>query len=129
MTRSFVFMGRILGGGQIGVIVESPPSGCGLLRTVEKPNYHTLESAFPVATASTTETALFEPIEFAGVRFRNRVVMAPMGSGQADEDGFVTDQSVAYYRRRAAGGVGGITVEAALVTPESHGHEPRLHGP
>jgi 2,4-dienoyl-CoA reductase-like NADH-dependent reductase (Old Yellow Enzyme family)/thioredoxin reductase len=56
-------------------------------------------------------------------------VMAPMGSCQSDHDGFVTDQTVAYYRRRAEGGVGGITVEAALVTPEVEGHEPRLHGP
>jgi 2,4-dienoyl-CoA reductase-like NADH-dependent reductase (Old Yellow Enzyme family)/NADPH-dependent 2,4-dienoyl-CoA reductase/sulfur reductase-like enzyme len=55
--------------------------------------------------------------------------MAPMGSAQSDHDGYVTDQTVAYYARRAAGGIGAITVEAALVTPDSHGHEPRLHGP
>lgn len=53
--------------------------------------------------------------------------MAPMGSCQADADGFVTEQTVAYYRRRALGGVGGITVESALVTPEANGHELRLH--
>jgi 2,4-dienoyl-CoA reductase-like NADH-dependent reductase (Old Yellow Enzyme family)/thioredoxin reductase len=80
-------------------------------------------------TIPATASSLFDPIGFAGLRFRNRVVMAPMGSCQSDEDGFVTEQTVAYYRRRAAGGVGGITVEAALVTPDSHGHEPRLHGP
>jgi 2,4-dienoyl-CoA reductase-like NADH-dependent reductase (Old Yellow Enzyme family)/NADPH-dependent 2,4-dienoyl-CoA reductase/sulfur reductase-like enzyme len=74
-------------------------------------------------------SALFEPLEFAGLKFRNRLVMAPMGSCQSDADGFVTDQTVAYYRRRAEGGLGAITVEAALVTPDSHGHEPRLHGP
>jgi 2,4-dienoyl-CoA reductase-like NADH-dependent reductase (Old Yellow Enzyme family)/NADPH-dependent 2,4-dienoyl-CoA reductase/sulfur reductase-like enzyme len=79
--------------------------------------------------ASTTTSALFTPLEFAGLRVKNRLVMAPMGSCQSDRDGFVTDQTVAYYSRRARGGVGMITVEAALVTPESHGHEPRLHGP
>jgi 2,4-dienoyl-CoA reductase-like NADH-dependent reductase (Old Yellow Enzyme family)/thioredoxin reductase len=79
--------------------------------------------------ASTTTSALFAPLEFAGLRVKNRLVMAPMGSCQSDRDGFVTDQTVAYYRRRASGGVGMITVEAALVTPDSHGHEPRLHGP
>jgi 2,4-dienoyl-CoA reductase-like NADH-dependent reductase (Old Yellow Enzyme family)/thioredoxin reductase len=35
---------------------------------------------------------------------------------------------VAYYRRRAQGGVGTITVESALVSPDTEGHEPRLHG-
>ncbi len=78
---------------------------------------------------TTAVSALFEPLEFAGLRLKNRLVMAPMGSCQSDHDGYVTDQTVAYYRRRAEGGVGTITVEAALVTPESHGHEPRLHGP
>ncbi|MCW3004545.1 MAG: NADH:flavin oxidoreductase [Conexibacter sp.] len=72
---------------------------------------------------------LFEPFEIAGLRLKNRVMMAPMGSCQADDDGFVTEQTIAYYRRRAAGGVGAITVEAALVAPETHGHEPGIHGP
>jgi 2,4-dienoyl-CoA reductase (NADPH2) len=77
----------------------------------------------------TRTSTLLEPIEVAGLRFRNRVVMAPMGSCQSDDQGYVTDQTIAYYRRRAAGGVGAITVEAALVAPDSHGHEPRLHSP
>jgi 2,4-dienoyl-CoA reductase-like NADH-dependent reductase (Old Yellow Enzyme family)/thioredoxin reductase len=79
-------------------------------------------------SAATATSLLFEPIEFAGLRFANRLVMAPMGSCQSDAEGYMTEQTVAYYRRRAAGGVGAITVEAALVTPEVHGHEPRLHG-
>ncbi len=79
--------------------------------------------------SSTTTSVLFDPLEFAGLRLKNRLVMAPMGSCQSDADGFVTEQTIAYYRRRAEGGVGTITVEAALVTPDSHGHEPRLHGP
>jgi 2,4-dienoyl-CoA reductase-like NADH-dependent reductase (Old Yellow Enzyme family)/NADPH-dependent 2,4-dienoyl-CoA reductase/sulfur reductase-like enzyme len=80
--------------------------------------------------APTVSTSvLLEPLDVAGVHFKNRIVMAPMGSCQSDHDGFVTDQTVAYYRRRAEGGVGGITVEAALVTPAVEGHEPRLHGP
>ena len=82
-----------------------------------------------MATALTRRSALLEPLEIRGVEFRNRVVMAPMGSCQSDRDGFVTDQTVEYYRRRARGGVGGITVEAALVTPDAEGHEPRLHDP
>jgi 2,4-dienoyl-CoA reductase-like NADH-dependent reductase (Old Yellow Enzyme family)/NADPH-dependent 2,4-dienoyl-CoA reductase/sulfur reductase-like enzyme len=79
--------------------------------------------------AVTATSALFEPLDFAGLHLPNRLVMAPMGSCQSDHEGFVTDQTVAYYRRRAEGGVGTITVEAALVNGVSHGHEPRLHAP
>jgi 2,4-dienoyl-CoA reductase-like NADH-dependent reductase (Old Yellow Enzyme family)/thioredoxin reductase len=81
------------------------------------------------ANDTTAPSALFEPLDIAGLRLPNRLMMAPMGSCQSDEDGFVTDQTVAYYRLRAEGGVGAITVEAAQVAPESHGHEPGLHGP
>ncbi|HEY1488347.1 MAG TPA: FAD-dependent oxidoreductase [Micromonosporaceae bacterium] len=78
-------------------------------------------------TVASNGAALFEPLEFAGLCPPNRLVMAPMGSCQSDAAGYVTDQTVAYYRRRARGGVGMITVESALVSPDSHGHEPRLH--
>lgn len=77
----------------------------------------------------TTSSPLFEPFEISGVPMQNRVMMAPMGSCQSDEHGFVTDQTVAYYERRAGGGIGAITVEAALIAPETHGHEPGIHGP
>jgi 2,4-dienoyl-CoA reductase-like NADH-dependent reductase (Old Yellow Enzyme family)/NADPH-dependent 2,4-dienoyl-CoA reductase/sulfur reductase-like enzyme len=79
--------------------------------------------------AVTTTSVLFEPVTFAGLSLPNRLVMAPMGSCQSDDGGYVTDQTVAYYRRRAQGGVGTITVESALVSPHVEGHEPRLHGP
>lgn len=79
-------------------------------------------------TAVANLDVLFQPIEIGGINLKNRVMMAPMGSAQSDAEGYVTDQTVAYYRRRAAGGVGAITVEAALVDPSTRGHEPRLHG-
>lgn len=86
--------------------------------------------SLPTTTTTTAAAAaLFEPLEIDGLKLKNRLMMAPMGSAQADEQGYVSDQTVAYYRRRAAGGVGAITVEAALVDPATHGHEPRLHGP
>jgi len=55
--------------------------------------------------------------------------MCPMGTGLPDEEGFVTDETVAYYARRAAGGVGLISLEASLIAPESFvvGPELRLH--
>ncbi|NLU48750.1 MAG: FAD-dependent oxidoreductase [Syntrophomonadaceae bacterium] len=53
---------------------------------------------------------------FIGQRWiKNRVVMAPMATGFAANSGEVTDTLVAYYARRARGGVGTIIVEAACV--------------
>jgi len=45
----------------------------------------------------------------------NRTIMAPMGTGYADENGFVTAQLIAYHAARAAGGVGlNITEHTAI---------------
>ncbi|HEX5195330.1 MAG TPA: NAD(P)/FAD-dependent oxidoreductase [Solirubrobacteraceae bacterium] len=69
---------------------------------------------------------LFEPYEVAGLRLRNRVVMPPMGTGLPDHDGFVTDETIAYYERRARGGVGMMILEASLVSPDAFGVGPEL---
>ncbi|SHN38334.1 FAD-dependent oxidoreductase [Cryptosporangium aurantiacum] len=71
---------------------------------------------------------LFTPLRLGRLTLPNRLVMAPMGTC-LDRDGFVTEDTVAYYRRRAEGGVGAITVEGCLVSPDSRGPEPRLCGP
>jgi len=59
--------------------------------------------------------ALFEPIKIGDAELRNRIVMAPMGTGFATRDGFVTERMIAYYTERAKGGAGMITVEASCV--------------
>jgi 2,4-dienoyl-CoA reductase-like NADH-dependent reductase (Old Yellow Enzyme family) len=56
-----------------------------------------------------------EPIEIAGHRVRNRLVMPPMVRNLATEDGAVTDELVKHYADRSKGGVGLIIVEAAGV--------------
>jgi 2,4-dienoyl-CoA reductase-like NADH-dependent reductase (Old Yellow Enzyme family) len=56
---------------------------------------------------------LFAPVILAGRSLRNRVVMASMTTRLADEEGYVTEDTIAYYRARARGGVGLITVEMA----------------
>lgn len=68
---------------------------------------------------------LFTPLELAGLRLKNRIVIPPMGTG-LDDDGFFNDAAIAYYRRRAAGGAGTVTVEALLVDPETRGPEPKI---
>jgi hypothetical protein len=57
-------------------------------------------------------------------------VMPPMGTGLPEHDGTVNERTIAYYRRRAEGGVGLITIEASLIAPDSYGVGPemRLHG-
>jgi len=62
---------------------------------------------------------LFKPGRIGGVEIRNRIVMPPMTTRAADEDGRVTEDALAYYCARAEGGVGLITVEMA--SPEKVG--------
>ena len=71
----------------------------------------------PTSAATTRDATrvLFTPFDLAGLRLKNRLIMAPMGTC-LDEGGHITDATIAYYRRRAEGGVGTITVEGCLVS-------------
>lgn len=62
---------------------------------------------------------LFDPVEIGGVRLRNRTLLPSMTTRLADGAGHVTDATLAYYRARADGGVGLVTVEMA--SPEIAG--------
>jgi dimethylglycine catabolism A len=56
---------------------------------------------------------LLTPGRIGSVEIRNRIVMPPMTTRLSDEEGHVTDDTVAYYMARVRGGVGMITVEMA----------------
>ena len=56
---------------------------------------------------------LLTPARIGSVEIPNRIVMPPMTTRTADAEGYVTDDSVAYYLARARGGVGLITIEMA----------------
>lgn len=58
---------------------------------------------------------LFSPFVLGGLTLKNRIVMAPMSSSLADDEGRVTPELVAYVRERARGGTGLIIVEFACV--------------
>lgn len=58
---------------------------------------------------------LFTPTHLGNLVLPNRVVMAPMGTGYADEQHRVTDRLVAYHVARARGGVGLNIVEHTAV--------------
>ena len=45
----------------------------------------------------------------------NRIVMAPMGSLNADKDGYITERSLKFYDRQAAGRMGLIVVECTYI--------------
>lgn len=80
------------------------------------------------SAVSPEHRALFEPFSLGPLRLANRLVMAPMGTS-LDSGGHVTDDAIAYYVRRARGGVGTITVEGCLVSADTAGPEPRICGP
>jgi dimethylglycine catabolism A len=62
---------------------------------------------------------LLTPARIGQVEIRNRIVLPPMTTRAADVEGFVTEETIAYYRARVDGGVGLITVEMA--SPEKAG--------
>jgi 2,4-dienoyl-CoA reductase-like NADH-dependent reductase (Old Yellow Enzyme family) len=66
---------------------------------------------------------LLTPARIGDVEIKNRIVMPPMTTRLADEEGHVTDDTIAYYMARVRGGVGLITVEMA--SPERAGRHRR----
>src|ERR671927_716394 len=66
---------------------------------------------------------LLTPARIGPAEIPNRIVMPPMTTRGSDEEGNVTDQTIAYYMARVRGGVGLITVEMA--SPEKAGRHRR----
>jgi 2,4-dienoyl-CoA reductase-like NADH-dependent reductase (Old Yellow Enzyme family) len=62
---------------------------------------------------------LLTPARLGTVEIKNRIVMPSMTTRLADDEGHVTDDSIAYYMARVRGGVGLITIEMA--SPERVG--------
>jgi 2,4-dienoyl-CoA reductase (NADPH2) len=58
---------------------------------------------------------LFAPFAIRDLRFKNRIVMAPMESHLGNADGSVSREAIAYYRERALGGAGLVVVEYTCV--------------
>lgn len=58
---------------------------------------------------------LFQPGKVGNVELRNRFVVPPMESNLGTTDGYITEEMIEYYRRRAAGGFGLIIIEVVAV--------------
>src|ERR1700754_4546132 len=69
-----------------------------------------------VLVAPSRANLLLTSARIGAVEMRNRIVMPPMTTRLADEDGYVTDDTVNYYMARVRGGVGLVTVEMASPT-------------
>jgi 2,4-dienoyl-CoA reductase-like NADH-dependent reductase (Old Yellow Enzyme family)/nucleotide-binding universal stress UspA family protein len=58
---------------------------------------------------------IFSPFKISNVTLKNRLTMAPMFWGYADEDGTVSQRLIDCYREIALGGVGMIVVANAVI--------------
>jgi 2,4-dienoyl-CoA reductase-like NADH-dependent reductase (Old Yellow Enzyme family)/thioredoxin reductase len=61
---------------------------------------------------------LFEPGTVGKMEVKNRIVMAPMGTGSHDPEGFITGRTVDFYVERARGGVGLIMGQSSACLRE-----------
>lgn len=69
---------------------------------------------------------LFTPIRIGTVELKNRIVMAPMATHFADENGGLTERQINYYSERAKGGAGLIVTESCCVRDDGKRKKYRL---
>ena len=65
--------------------------------------------------------SMFTPIKIGSMTVPNRFVVSPMCNNFANTDGSLSDTSLDYYRERALGGFGLITIEATVVDKRAKG--------
>lgn len=59
--------------------------------------------------------AIFEPLNIKRMTLKNRIIMPPMGTNFANQDGSFNEQHYAYYEQRAKGGTALITLENVCI--------------
>ena len=64
-------------------------------------------------------SSLYSPGKIGTLDLKNRLIMAAMGVPLAGAEGEVTDKMIAFYRARAAGGVGLVTTSFASISPDA----------
>ena len=73
-------------------------------------------------------TNLLESSSIGDMQLKNKIVMAPMGSNFASEDGHASERLKAYYEERAKGGVGLIILETSAVSWPAGSSMPNMIG-
>jgi N-ethylmaleimide reductase len=63
--------------------------------------------------------ALFSPFELSGLHLKNRVVMAPLTRGRADQGHLANNLMAEYYAQRASAGL--IITEATFISEQARG--------
>ena len=72
-------------------------------------------------------SSLLKPIRIRNMQLNNRLVMPPMGTAKALLDGHVSQEMLAYYKEKSAGGyIGLVIIEHSYVSPEGKAHEHQL---
>jgi 2,4-dienoyl-CoA reductase-like NADH-dependent reductase (Old Yellow Enzyme family)/thioredoxin reductase len=69
---------------------------------------------------------VFEPIRIGPTELPNRLALAPVKTALGGPDGRAGTRHVAYYRRRAQGGVGLVILEPLFVDPKGREHPRQL---
>ncbi|MGI6574737.1 MAG: NADH:flavin oxidoreductase [bacterium] len=69
---------------------------------------------------------LFSPLQVKGLQLKNRLVMPPLASDLATEDGQVTEKHFQYYLPRAQAGVGLIIIEHTYIEPRGQAKPKQL---
>jgi len=71
-------------------------------------------------------SVLFSPLALRGITLKNRIVMSPMHTYAATQDGMATDFHLVHYGIRALGGVGLIIQEVTAVRATGRIHDVEL---
>jgi len=71
-------------------------------------------------------TGVFERLRVGPIELPNRLALAPVKTAFGGTDGMATDRHIAYYRRRALGGVGLIILEPLFIAPMGREHPRQL---
>ena len=65
---------------------------------------------------------LMSPIRIGPLVAKNRIMATPQSQAEIDNQGFHTDRNITYYKRRAQGGAGIVTVGDCIVHPTGIDH-------
>src|SRR6476661_631471 len=63
---------------------------------------------------------LFDPLRVGNTELNNRIIMAPMTRGRANDEGIQPAYAAEYYRQRASAGL--IVTEATNISPMAKGY-------
>ena len=69
---------------------------------------------------------LLQPVEINRLRLKNRLVMGPMAATEPQLSGAPSPQTVAFFERRARGGIGMIIVGGTICSARGNAEAPLL---